>query len=166
MQTVAVMSYSGDRLSDNRTNRFCWLEKKHDPVVHVVCRRIAELVEMPLTHAEKVQVVHYAPGEEFKPHFDAIRPVSVYTQERIQKMGGQRLVTALVYLNQVKAGGETYFPKLGVRQVPEPMSMLVFSNVREGRRLPDPLSEHGAAAVLEGEKWAFNLWFRERETGL
>jgi prolyl 4-hydroxylase len=72
----------------------------------------------------------------------------------------------LVYLNQVDAGGETYFPRLNIKQAPEFGSMLVFSNVKDGKRLPDPLSLHGAAPVKKGEKWAFNLWFRERKTGV
>ncbi|MEJ2043080.1 MAG: 2OG-Fe(II) oxygenase [Reinekea sp.] len=166
MKAAAVAGYQGKSISDNRTNQVCWLEKNQDDMVFSVCQKISELVDRPLSHSERIQVIYYKKGEEFKPHFDAIRPVSVYTQESLTRMGGQRQLTALVYLNQVDAGGETYFPRLNIKQAPEFGSMLVFSNVKDGKRLPDPLSLHGAAPVKKGEKWAFNLWFRERETGV
>ena len=39
--------------------------------------------------------------------------------------------------------------------------MLVFNNVYEGRNERHELSEHAGMPVIEGVKWAFNLWFRE-----
>jgi prolyl 4-hydroxylase len=165
LEPAGVMAYGGNETSNGRTNSVCWLEKAHDELVNRVCERIANLVDMPLSHAEKIQVVYYTQGQEFKPHFDAIRPVSIHAQQSLQALGGQRLLTALVYLNEVTAGGETYFPKLDIAQPPTAFSMLVFTNTNAAGNLPDPLSQHGAAPVLAGEKWAFNLWFRQNPTG-
>lgn len=165
MERASVMAYGGSDFSDGRTSSVCWLQKHGDKVIEVVCKRIAEIVDQPLTHAEKIQVVHYLPGQEFRPHVDAIRPVSMHAQQSLKTLGGQRVLTALVYLNQVDGGGETYFPKLEISQAPTAFSMLVFTNMKEGSNLPDPLSLHGAAPVTAGEKWAFNLWFRQSPTG-
>jgi prolyl 4-hydroxylase len=162
---AGVVAYGGNEISDARTNSVCWLNKSQDDIVSRVCQRIADAVEMPLSHAEKIQVVYYREGQEFKPHFDAIRPVSIHAQQSLNALGGQRLLTALVYLNHVDEGGETYFPKLNLSQRPQALSMLVFTNTNAKGNLPDPLSLHGAAPVVAGEKWAFNLWFRQNPTG-
>ena len=37
------------------------------------------------------------------------------------------------------------------------------TNTYIGTQVPDPSSEHGADPVIKGEKWAVNLWFRNRE---
>ena len=41
--------------------------------------------------------------------------------------------------------------------------LLVFSNVYENTNKRHENSEHAGMPVIEGEKWAFNLWLRERE---
>nr|WP_239094238.1 2OG-Fe(II) oxygenase [Bacillus sp. B15-48] len=52
-----------------------------------------------------MQVLNYWIGEEYKPHFDYFSPNKVDHDK-----GGQRVATFLIYLNDVKAGGETEFP--------------------------------------------------------
>jgi prolyl 4-hydroxylase len=39
--------------------------------------------------------------------------------------------------------------------------LLVFSNVIHGTNVRHPLAEHAGTPVLDGEKSAFNLWFRQ-----
>jgi len=39
----------------------------------------------------------------------------------------------------------------------------VFSNTYIGTQVKDPTSLHSADPVIKGEKWAVNLWFRNRE---
>ena len=75
---------------------------------------------------------------------------------------GQRLVTALMYLNDVDAGGSTGFPKLDLEVDPIPGRMVLFHNVKpkRGRDLRHEKSLHGGMPVHAGEKWACNLWFR------
>ena len=40
--------------------------------------------------------------------------------------------------------------------------LLFFSNVEQNTHVLHQDSLHGGAPVIKGEKWAFNLWFRER----
>jgi prolyl 4-hydroxylase len=58
-----------------------------------------------------LQVIHYSDGEEYSSHFDAWDPA---TERGIRCMskGGQRMVTCLLYLNDVEKGGGTSFPRL------------------------------------------------------
>lgn len=75
--------------------------------------------------------------------------------------GGQRIITALAYLNNVDGGGETSFPNINKTVTPEKGKIVVFHNCYKGTDKPHPDSFHGALPVIKGEKWAFNLWFRK-----
>ena len=60
----------------------------------------------------------------------------------------------------VRKGGATKFPLLDKSVQPEKGKLLIFWNVYEGTDKLHPDSLHAGEAVEEGEKWAFNLWFR------
>lgn len=144
-----------------RTGGNCWLSYDSDPVIRRIGKRIAGIVGIPLSHAEALQVVHYGPGQEYRPHFDAY-DMSTARGQRCCRRGGQRLVTGLVYLNDVPEGGATDFPKLGVSVHPKPGRLAIFHNTGADTSLPHPGSLHAGTPVRRGEKWAFNIWFRAR----
>ena len=77
--------------------------------------------------------------------------------------GGQRMVTCLLYLNDVEEGGGTPFPNLDMEIRAKKGRMVLFHNCHEGSTVRHPDSLHGGMPVLKGEKWACNLWFRELE---
>ena len=66
------------------------------PAIHALNRRIAKASGIPVTHGEPLQVLRYRPGQEYKPHNDALPGTD-----------NQRIFTMLVYLNDDYAGGET-----------------------------------------------------------
>jgi prolyl 4-hydroxylase len=66
-----------------------------------------------------------------------------------------------VYLNDVRSGGETYFPEIGVEVAPREGNGLYFEYTNARGEL-DARSAHGAAPVVEGEKWVVTKWVRER----
>lgn len=73
---------------------------------------------------------------------------------------GQRLVTALGYLTSVTDGGETRLASGMV--VPAVQGrLLIFHNTAHGTTSLDLASRHAGQLVRSGEKWAFNLWFKE-----
>lgn len=148
-------------VSDARTNDVCWIDHNHDIAFSRIARRIAGLVGLPLSHAEMFQVIRYSPGAQYKPHYDAFDPTTE-TGARTWNKGGQRLITALGYLNAVEEGGETSFGKLDISVAPEVGKLLVFHNTEAGSLRRHPLSRHAGMPVIKGEKWAFNLWFRAR----
>lgn len=148
-------------VSDARTNSVCWVNHTKDEAFTRIAKRVAGLVGMPLSHAESFQVIHYLPGAEYRGHFDAFDPTTE-TGRRNWGLGGQRLITALGYLNDVQEGGETRFTKLDMSVPPETGKLLVFHNCEAGTIRKHPLSLHAGCPVIKGEKWAFNLWFRAR----
>eukprot|EP01050_Picozoa_sp_SAG11_P021433 SAG11_NODE_3813_length_2211_cov_2.937027_1_plen_360_part_00 len=88
--------------SEGRTNTVAWLEHDASEIVWNVTQRIAALVGIPTSHAERVQIVHYKRGQEYREHYDG------WDQKFVAALPeGQRLVTAFGYLNEVESGGET-----------------------------------------------------------
>ncbi|MGB4857854.1 MAG: 2OG-Fe(II) oxygenase, partial [Dokdonella sp.] len=122
-------------------------------------RRLARLAGLPLLNSERLAVLRYGVGEEYRPHRDYLRVGS--TDET--GGAGQRLTTAFCYLNDVESGGETDFPELHVRITPQRGVVVLFDNVdAEGR--PDPSTLHAGMPVRSGEKWLATSWFRRGRT--
>lgn len=110
--------------------------------------------------AEDLQVVRYEPGQEFKPHLDAVDPESVEGRRELLRFAGrQRDATVLVYLAGPDAGGATVFPALGLTVAPERGAAVFWRNLLpDGRR--DPRTLHAGSPVERGVKYAANLWLR------
>jgi prolyl 4-hydroxylase len=119
-----------------------------DAVVHQINRRIAAVTATDVLCGEPLHVLRYAPGQEYRPHLDAIPGA-----------GNQRVWTALVYLNQDFAGGETRFDLLGLAFRGSAGDALVFRNAdREGN--PDLRLRHAGVPVTAGVKWLASRWIR------
>lgn len=146
-------------VSEGRTNTVCWLDHTADAATSRIAERVAGLIGLPLSHSERFQLIYYGKGAEYRPHFDAFDPETP-AGKRTWKQGGQRLITALGYLNTPKKGGGTVFPKLGLSVPAEKGKLVVFHNCEAGTIVRHAKSLHGGAPVEAGEKWAFNLWFR------
>ncbi|RDZ29673.1 2OG-Fe(II) oxygenase [Lysobacter silvisoli] len=131
---------------------------QEDLALRVVQLRMTRAAGVPLTQAEHLTVLRYAPGEEYRPHRDYRPPGSL---ERDRPEAGNRLRTICAYLNPVEAGGETEFPVAGVVVTPQPGRAVVFDNLHPDGQ-PDPDSLHAGRPVLRGEKWLATLWLRER----
>jgi len=147
-------------LDKRRTSSNCWIGHSHDDITLKVGKRISELVQVPISHAEAYQVLHYANSQEYQAHLDTFDP-EIKEYSHYLKNGGQRIITALAYLNDVAQGGETSFPNIDKTVIPELGKIVIFHDCYKGTDKPHPDSLHGALPVLKGEKWAFNLWFRK-----
>ena len=162
LKRAKVSLDSGAAELPGRTGSNAWLRYQDDPTVQRIGQTIADWIGIPLANAEAIQVIHYGPEQKYGAHFDAY---DLHTEKgrRCCARGGQRLVTCLIYLDDVAAGGSTSFPKLGLTVPAEKGKMLIFHNVdRADYTKAHPLSLHGGDPVLDGEKWACNIWFHER----
>lgn len=156
-----VSSADNGVVSAGRTGSTCWIGLNHNEVIAQLSLRVAEVVGITLENAESLQVVHYGPSQEYAPHYDAWVAESD-RGKRCMARGGQRLVTCLLYLNDVEAGGGTSFPKLDMEIRALKGRMVIFHNCYPGQTIRHPNSLHGGMPVLAGEKWACNFWFREK----
>ncbi len=161
LQNALVSDNSKGYVSKGRTGKNCWISHNTDNITLSIGEKIAKQVGLPLKNAEAFQVIYYDKTQEYKQHYDGWNHDASEKSIRCMKWGGQRMITALCYLNTVPKGGGTKFTRLNTTVDAIKGRVLVFHNVLEGTNKKHPLSEHAGLPVIEGEKWAFNLWFRE-----
>jgi len=136
---------------------------REDPFVRMIERRIDDLLGIAPAYGETVQGQRYRPGQEFKAHHDWFYTDAAYWPQE-KRHGGQRSWTAMIYLNQVEAGGATVFPDLGVSVTPEPGMLLAWNNATPDG-LPNPATLHAAEPVASGVKYVITKWYRTRRWG-
>lgn len=144
---------------EQRTSQSAYFQRAEDPLVDRLERRIALLTSLPVEHGEGIQVLHYQQGGEYRPHFDYF-PLQDSGSQRHLARGGQRVVTVIMYLNQVVDGGETTFPDVGLSVKPKQGAALYFAYCNSRNQL-DPATLHAGAPVLAGEKWIATKWIRQ-----
>lgn len=131
-----------------------------DVVFQLVHARVAAAMGLPARQQEPTNVLHYEPGQEYKPHFDFLDPRVPRFQQQLSVIG-QRIATFLIYLNDDYEGGETAFPRLDWSFKGNAGDALAFWNVSADGR-PDPKTLHAGTAPLAGTKWLFSKWVRDR----
>ncbi len=161
LKRAEVSGDTGGYVSAGRSGSNCWIPHNHNELTRRLATRVSDIVTIPLSNAESFQVLHYGPGQQYRPHYDAWR-AGTSKAERCLARGGQRLVTALLYLCEVESGGATSFPEIGIEVGAAPGRMVLFHNCHAGTNRVHERSLHGGMPVVRGEKWAANLWFRER----
>ena len=122
-------------------------------------RPLVELVHDATQHPwfawEAPVATRYAPGAIFAQHGDA----SPTRGSEWSDLGGQRVVTCIVYLNTVKQGGETSFSKIGVNVKPTRGSALFFFPANANTLDADDRTIHESLPPGE-EKWIVQMFGR------
>lgn len=154
---TVVNATGGSEVNAARTSQGMFFGRGESGLCARIEARIAALLQWPVEHGEGIQVLRYAPGAEYRPHYDYFDPTQAGTAAILQR-GGQRVGTLLMYLNTPKAGGATTFPDAGIT-VHAVTGVAVFF----AYPLPTPQTKtlHGGAPVLEGEKWVATKWLRQ-----
>lgn len=117
--------------------------------------KAANMLGLPLEHAEPLQIVRYGPGTFYRTHHDqnALR----------DEPWGVRGLTLFVYLTDAAegGGGETTFPLLNLSVAPRKGAALLWPNVL--LHAPDSESDrrtfHAGSSVASGHKLGANLWW-------
>ena len=134
------------RTSDGAT--FHW--DIEDPAIHAINRRLAAASRTDYDAGEALQVLRYAPGQQYRPHFDWV-----------DSAPNQRLWTGLIYLNDAYQGGATAFVRTDIEVRGRTGDVLLFSNARPDGH-GDDLAEHAGMPVISGTKYLATRWIRER----
>ena len=140
-----------------RTSSGMFFERGESALIRRIEQRIATLLHWPVDHGEGLQVLHYRPGAEYKPHHDYFEPAAPGTAAVLQR-GGQRVGTLVIYLNTPEGGGATTFPDVGLEVAPLKGHAVFFSYDRPH---PVTLTLHAGAPVTAGDKWVATKWLRE-----
>ena len=135
----------------SETAAFPWVDET--PAIHAINQRLAAVSGTPAENGEPLQILRYAPGQEYRPHHDALPHTD-----------NQRILTMVVYLNDAYEGGETIFLKTGLRVKGAIGDALLFRNAdQEGR--PDPDAQHAGLPVGAGQKLIASRWIHEKRFG-
>jgi len=149
-----------------RTNSSYWMPLDKYPETLKIAKKVAKQIKCNYKHFESFQVIHYNETEEYQYHYDAYDINEKEKYETFCDKRGNRLRTVLIYLNDVEEGGGTGFDSLDEYEVPIQVQakkgrMVVFTNVNDDGTV-NKKARHAGLPVIKGEKWAFNLWLRER----
>lgn len=145
----------------DRTSSDTHFQVNENALISKIENRIAELIGFPIENGEPLQILHYAPGAQYKPHFDFFEPALAGNEGVLSMgMGGQRMGSLVMYLNNVEAGGSTIFPEIGLDVLPHQGNAVYFAYATEDGEL-DRRSLHGGSPVTAGEKWIATKFFRQ-----
>ena len=156
--TVATQT-GGEEINADRTSSGMFFGRGESELITRIEERIARLVNWPVENGEGLQVLHYRPGAEYKPHYDYFDPAEPGTSSIVRR-GGQRVATLVMYLSEPQKGGGTTFPDVHMEVAPKRGNAVFFSYERPH---PSTRTLHGGAPVIAGEKWIATKWLRERE---
>lgn len=132
-----------------RTSNVTILDVQYDKPIewHILSNTIwrygnwySEKYLIEFSEMEVLQLLHYPQGFGFyKTHWD-------------DGPGMHRIFSALLYLNDVEEGGETYFTKLDISIKPKAGRLAIFP--------ANYIFEHEARPPTKGDKFVVVTWFR------
>ena len=114
--------------------------------------------------AENYQLMNYGIGGIIELHIDSSHEVHYDEYEEYKRpvdwiLGGERLMTFMVYLSNVTHGGSTVFPLLGLSVAPVKGSALFWHTVNSAGEM-DQRMKHAGCPVVYGDKWIVNKWIK------
>ncbi|KAJ4967013.1 hypothetical protein NE237_018862 [Protea cynaroides] len=139
-------------------------------ILDIIEQKIARVTMIPKNHGEAFNILHYEIGQRYISHYDAFNPAEYGAPK------SQRIASFLLYLSDVKEGGETMFPCendfldfnydpekcIGLKVKPRQGDGLLFYSLFPNGTI-DPTSIHGSCPVIEGGKWVATKWIRDQE---
>jgi prolyl 4-hydroxylase len=158
--SVIDMQSGGNRQDEGRTSSGMAFQRGETKLIERIERRIAALLQWPYENGEALQILRYAVGQEYKPHYDYVEPTQPGALPFLAR-GGQRVASLVLYLNTPPRGGATSFPDVGLEVAAVKGNAVFFSYDK-----PDPSTGtlHGGMPVIAGEKWVATKWLRVSRT--
>ena len=153
---LKIMSVLGKQAhSDYRIAQGTWIPN-HEEVTQKIRNKISEITGMPIDNMEQLHIVKYEVGGEYKIHQDFFHPNTDYYDNEMSK-GGQRTLSALIYLNDDFEGGATDFPTWKKTITPEKNKLVIWKNVKDNGELEYD-SLHSGLPVTKGVKYIGIIW--------
>ena len=128
----------------------------NNPVFIKLTTKLEQLTNCPSSNFEDFQILKYEYNQRYDTHYDYF----ANNQSSHLSRGGQRIKTALLYLNTPTLGGHTYFPHFHTIIAPVSGRLVYWDNTdSEGNPIVQSL--HGGMPVLDGVKYVITCWIRE-----
>ena len=133
---------------DNDHCGFAMLQEP--PAIRAINLRVAAVSATDVRQGEPLQIMRYREGQQYRTHLD-----------RISAGTNQRLMTAIIYLNDDFSGGETGFPVLDMAVRGRRGDALLFRNLTEKGEV-DRDMQHAGLPPTGGVKFIASRWILER----
>lgn len=141
------------KISKGRSNKTFIVRDEIIESINLFVDKLKRTFELESKDLTKIQVQKYSEKEKYLSHLDS------YSKKFMDKeCVSQRHVTFIMYLNEVKKGGETYFPLLDLKIEPKKGSLIAFENCFKNTIYTHPKSLHGSEPIQSGEKYILNFW--------
>ena len=149
----------------NYNNRISYSTRLHFNKVKKIQNRFSDLLNIPIQNFEALKIQMYNPMGFFKLHNDGFSNSFDENGNSlfpcVDGLYPNRIVTLIVYLNDVTEGGATVFPKLNLRFQPKKGTGLIFmpselpSGRNKGKIIPNLIHE---SDVVYEEKYICTQW--------
>lgn len=155
-RSTVMKDNDGRARSSDRTSSTAFLpagDGERNRLLLDIERKVVLISGIPLPNWETLQLTHYSPNQEYKPHLDWF-----------PESDNNRAATIFVYLNSVNYEGSTEFTRIGLSVQPkEGNAVMWFNCTASGNSVVcDVNTEHAGRPPLEGEKFGLNCWARTR----
>jgi prolyl 4-hydroxylase len=150
----------GEHIEGYRVANNTWIYEDNE-ITKKIKKIISEETNLPKENQEAINIIHYGIGGEYKKHYDFFHKNTSYYDKQIIR-GGNRVFTALFYLNDDFKGGETEFVNMQLKISPEIGKLIIWKNMNDDKTL-NKNSFHAGLPVIEGEKYICVVWIRENE---
>jgi prolyl 4-hydroxylase len=151
----------GRNISKRRTGNTCFIDNDSDNINKSIRRKVCDLVGKSSDNAECMSVTKYSAGDQYYPHYDGVHHNHFAHDMEFMRFGGQRVSTALMYLNEGDGLGSTEMVNIPIKVEPKKGRVFVFENVKKDTNILDRRSYHAGLPGERGDKWICNIWFRE-----
>lgn len=170
-----VVDEDGKAYEDTtRTSDTAWLYTSENPTFERIVKKVTALAGFPSENAEPIGINRYQPSQFFNPHYDYLQEYQLISPDP-RRPACQRAITALIYLSDVEAGGETMFAR--DRQMdgtfaydeendnhlavtPKKGRVLIWYDMHPYTEKIDDRTLHGGSPVKEGTKIAATIFIR------
>ena len=164
--TLSQAAGQENTFSDRRMSKVRYLSHRRDRLASQINRKLSQALDLDLdgapVPAENYQLMNYGLGGYIELHQDSNvgRGEGVdYSQPASWVLGGERLMTVMLYLSSTTRGGNTVFPLLGLSSPPRQGTALVWHTL-DTRGRPRQTMKHLGCPVVMGDKWILNKWVK------
>lgn len=144
--------------SDYRTSKTSDLHYFDNSFFLDIDKKISKFMGVEPFLGETMQAQKYEIGQYYKEHWDFFMPTTKEYKVYCDWMG-QRTWTSMIYLNDVEAGGETYFKHLNLKVKPQQGTLITWNNLYKNG-MPNLKTMHEACSPISGPKYVITKWWR------